>query len=419
MSEHRVPVLTGSLRRRSDPMRSNDPAIRDLLSQLRTLEVAPVPRAHFRAELRAQLVAVTPRLVAEGAPDLVRHTPASLEAAEISRTARSPWRAVTDRLPRIHIGRPLGLVTTALAVLALLLGGAVWVSHSSLPGDPLYGLKRASENAQYALTTGDVARSKELLSFAAARAGEVSALLGQTTAMSLDPGVTASDGVGPHTASLITSTLDSANQDVRQAAQMLGSEAVASRSAAPLSTMTSWVPSQATRMQSIVARIPAGALHDRAVASAELVNAAGVRANGLAGSVGCACMATARSDSLGPIPCTDCGTSQSPQPGQPTVTTPTAVPMNSTAAKAGTHSGSASTATKGGTGATGSPTPTPSPTTGTTTPGGLLPPLHLPTLPITIPTMPVTVDSCGLGLNLGGLHVGVGTCGVHLNLGNN
>src|SRR4051812_7061057 len=65
MGEHRVSML-GSLRRYEDPARSSDPRIRAVVAGLSTLEIAPPARAHFRAELRSQLVAVAPRLVAEG-----------------------------------------------------------------------------------------------------------------------------------------------------------------------------------------------------------------------------------------------------------------------------------------------------------------------------------------------------------------
>src|SRR6476469_6447535 len=68
MNEHRVPMLGGAWRRRSDPARSSDPRVRELVGALAGLEVAPPMRAEFRSELRAQLVAVTPRLVEEGEP---------------------------------------------------------------------------------------------------------------------------------------------------------------------------------------------------------------------------------------------------------------------------------------------------------------------------------------------------------------
>src|SRR5436190_1987747 len=54
MAEHRVSMLGSSLRRFEDPTRSADPRIRAVVAGLRTLEIAPPARAHFRAELRAQ-----------------------------------------------------------------------------------------------------------------------------------------------------------------------------------------------------------------------------------------------------------------------------------------------------------------------------------------------------------------------------
>src|SRR4051794_33430320 len=109
MGEHRVPLL-GALRRYEDPAHSADPKIREIVTGLRTLEVAPPPRAHFRAELRAQLVAVAPRLVAEGveaeasaAPN-ARPRPAA--AADTVKERRSFLAGL-----RIPGGRPLGIVT--------------------------------------------------------------------------------------------------------------------------------------------------------------------------------------------------------------------------------------------------------------------------------------------------------------------
>jgi hypothetical protein len=47
----------------------------------------------------------------------------------------------------------------AMAILVLVLAGATSAAASSLPGDPLYGLKRATENVRVALTFDDVART--------------------------------------------------------------------------------------------------------------------------------------------------------------------------------------------------------------------------------------------------------------------
>src|SRR5690348_17059209 len=119
MSEHRVSMPGGSsLRRFEDPAHSADPNIRAIVSGLRTLEIAPPPRAHFRAELRAQLVAVAPRLVAEGvaaeltpvspvaAPERARPQPRPAPVAQ-----PSLLRRVLAGLHNLPISRPVGIVT--------------------------------------------------------------------------------------------------------------------------------------------------------------------------------------------------------------------------------------------------------------------------------------------------------------------
>src|SRR3954447_13738346 len=65
MSEHRVTMLGASWRRSGDPGRPRAPRGRAVVGALATLPAAP-PRAEFRADLRAPLVAVTPRIVAHG-----------------------------------------------------------------------------------------------------------------------------------------------------------------------------------------------------------------------------------------------------------------------------------------------------------------------------------------------------------------
>ena len=412
MAEHRVPVLGGSLHRYVDPARSNDPRIRAVVAALGTLQDnAPAPRAHFRAELRAQLVAVAPRLVAEGpTAELVRHTPESVVTAQTapavaSRAARV--RIMLDRLPSIRLGRAGAIVAAAVAVVAMVLSGAVWISRSALPGDTLYGLKRASEDAQLSLTTGNVARGKELLTFAKTRADEVSALIGAAPATS----------VSPHTAGLVTSTLDSADDDVRQAAQLLGTQSVQSVSAAPLSNMTSWAPGQLARLQAIVSRIPAGSsLHARAVSSANLVSAALARAQTLQSQLGCTCLNGGGSDQLGPLPCLIC-TGPAPLPITVPGSTPTpggAVKGTGKSSPAQTNGSGSAAATPGNGGSSASPSQSGS------VPGLVLPSLSLPSLPlptIALPTSPpLTINSCGVGLTLGPIGVGAGTCGIHLHI---
>jgi len=182
---------------------------------------------------------------------------------------------------RISIGRPLATVTAVIAVFAMLLGGAVWLSKKALPGDVLYSLKRANENVQLSTTGGDTAKGRLYLSQASTRADEVAALLTRSSAIAAGAGPTAAGTINAHTAKLVTSTLGVADSDVRNAAQLLAREAVRSGSADPLSIMTEWAPAQIQRLQRITERLGSGATHDRAAASAKLAGAMLVRAEQL------------------------------------------------------------------------------------------------------------------------------------------
>jgi hypothetical protein len=398
MAEHRVPVLSGSLRRYEDPERSADPRIRQVVAELRTLEPAPAPRAHFRAELRAQLVAVAPRLVAEGTH---AEAPGTRAAAHPDATARSltdRLAAVFGRMRGLPLGRPIAMVTAVIAIFALLLGGAVWVSKKALPGDTLYALKRANENVQLSLTSGDTARGKEYLSFASTRADEATELLKRSSALAAGPGSTAAAGINAHTQKLVAGALNSADDDTRNASKLLGGEAVRNGSTAPLTAISSWAPGQLTTLQAVVDRIPAGALHDRAASSVQLVRAATARAQALDALSGCSCLGSAASDALGPVPCPVCELQQSPAPTPPpgtaspgTTTKPGGTPKSST--KAG--SGSTTHGTNGG----GQPSPAPTSSSsggGGTTGGGILPTGPLPPITIHVPTLlPQPTSSTG------------------------
>ena len=64
----------------------------------------------------------------------------------------------------------------AAAILVLVLAGATSAAASSLPGDPLYGLKRAGEDVRVALTFDDVARTRLLSELTDRRLDELATL---------------------------------------------------------------------------------------------------------------------------------------------------------------------------------------------------------------------------------------------------
>ena len=394
MAEHRVSVLSASLRRFEDPERSSDPRIRAIVADLRAVAPAPPMRAHFRAELRSQLVAVTPRLVTEGVgvERALTHesTPGAKRAAS-GATRELP--AVGARLGRggaFALARPTAIAASIVALLAMILGAAVWMSGNAVPGDTLYGLKRANESVQLALTSGDTARGQKYLDFAAERTHEVSVLLSRSSALAGGAGLDAGGGINSHTAKLVDTTLDSADNDVRNASRLLGTAAVQSNSANPLDVMAKWAPAQVKRLQAISARVPAGSpLATRAAASTQLVSEAVTRSKTLVTLLDCHCLEQAPSDSLGPLPCIVCTPTGAPSGGivggltsGSTGTLPD--PQNTTGLGS-----SASDSNTGSSTSSGSESPA-----GTTTsPGGL----HLPSIPVTIPPILTHPTPTGTG----------------------
>ncbi|MBE7187744.1 DUF5667 domain-containing protein, partial [Jatrophihabitans endophyticus] len=309
------------LNRFEDPETSSDPRVRALVEKLSRVDYAPAPRPEFRSELRQQLVAIAGRVVTEGEPVAVPSTagPAMLDPVEAAHAARSDadsaagsqWASVSklERPARRRkdssdrrVRRPVGLAAACVAVLVLGFSGTVWKSRSALPGDSLYGLKRASENVQLDLTTGDTARGHEYLKLATTRVQEAKDLLGQTSALASGSGDQAG-GLSPQTVSLIRSTLRSANSDVTSGSSLLGTEAVKSHSARPLTIMTKWAPTELVKLKMLATAIGTGPAHASTLHSWTVVHSALARARTLTPQVTRSC-AAAPTDNYGPKSCT-------------------------------------------------------------------------------------------------------------------
>lgn len=127
----------------------------DLLLLVESLrDIQPVlPRADFSTSLRE-------RLMAAAEIELVPGSPAAKLALPPRRTKRE------RRIAAAVGGLALVGATTGLAAAA----------QTALPGDPLYPLKRAIENAQTGLTMGDQAKGATLLSNAQDRLDELTKL---------------------------------------------------------------------------------------------------------------------------------------------------------------------------------------------------------------------------------------------------
>lgn len=285
----------------------------ELISRLRTLP-GPVPEARFKADLRAQLVAITARIVSESSAE-------DAPSAVAGHRSRAGSRALRT------LRRPVLALAGASTVLTLLLGMAVWMSSGSLPGQSLYGVKRASENVQLSMAGNDVAKGQAYLQLAGNRVREAADLLSQPGAMVASGGISADGGrLNPRTVSLVTQTLDSADADSVHGMRLLGRAAVAQMSKEPLAKMSSWLPQQRTLMTKVRDRIPAGPLRTRAQASLLLLQRIATRTGQLSSSMGCPCLARALADELGPLPCTACAAVPSPTPGGGMATVPVPIP---------------------------------------------------------------------------------------------
>ena len=279
-----------------------------LISRLQALP-GPAPEAQFRADLRAQLVAITGRIVSESEADPVTG-PDTAGALAGRRSGAAGWRALRA------LRRPVLALASASTVLVLLLGMAVWMSSGSLPGQSLYGVKRASENVQLSMAGSDVAKGQAYLQLAGNRMREAADLLSRPSAMPAAGGLIAgTPRFTPRTEELVIDTLDSADEDTVNGMRLLARAAVAQLSKEPLTKVTSWWPGQNTLVTQVRDRIPAGPLRTRVQASLLLLQRIATRTGQLNSAMGCPCLAQALADELGPVPCANCAAVPTPAPG--------------------------------------------------------------------------------------------------------
>jgi Domain of unknown function (DUF5667) len=411
MSEHRVPMLGASWRRFEDPSRSRDPKVRAVVGALATLP-SPAPRDEFRAELRAQLVAIAPRVIAESSELTTPFGDVSRRKAAVGATGVVRHRdGAFGRLAGLRVGRALTIAATVVTAFAMLFGGAVWMSQKALPGDTLYGLKRASESWQLATASSSTEKARDYLKFARTRVDEARQLASRAAASAAGAGPQAG-GVDGHTAALITSTLASADHDVTSATALLGRHAVKTRSAGSLTVLTTWAPGQLTRLHELAAAMPDSALRNRAESSASLVDEALTRAKQLAPEVASPCLARAETDSLGPVPVETCASSTSPGATPAKGHQQTSGARHGSTTSSGTRGGGSAVSTSGGaaqpqsTSTVGAPAGGSS-SSGSSSSGGII---NLPTLPTSTSSAPVQVNSCGLDVSLGPLGLGLNVC---------
>jgi Domain of unknown function (DUF5667) len=295
-----------------------------VVASLRSLGTAldGEPDPAFREATRARLVAMaavrTPGLTPEPRSLLSRLTALRPEPA------RSPVRR---RLTAALAGGALAV--TAVATL-------VAVSTGATPGDPLYDLKRGTEQTQLALSGSD--RGLTLLGFAHTRLTELASLTGS--------GDTA----------LAVETLRDMDEQTAAGAAAVAARAVAAHDPATARSLATWSADRSGELAALRPRLPAGAQPDADQTTALLTRVAD-RGSALATAIGCASgPAIGGTDPLGPVPLA-CGG------------TPTNAPTPTGGATGGSTGSGGSAPIPGTTGTPATPTPTPGTGSGT---GGVI-----------------------------------------------
>ncbi|MCP4520020.1 MAG: hypothetical protein GY824_32895, partial [Delftia sp.] len=126
------------------------------------LEMAQAARQHYRAVPQSPggLVSGRERMLAEAARQRARGS----STVPTPKTGRKTWRISVMRLVTALLVAVLGVVGLG--------GGAVWAASDSLPGDFLYPLKLATEDARLALASGSEKQVELELQFIEERVDE-------------------------------------------------------------------------------------------------------------------------------------------------------------------------------------------------------------------------------------------------------
>lgn len=230
-----------------------------------SLEGTAAPRAEFRAALRQRLIAVA-TVQASGAYAEPAVRPKALDAAVSWTQSRKAQRRI-------------GVTAGAMASVVAFAGVGI-ASSRSLPGQPFYGLKRATEGLQLDVASGDTAKGAKHLEFAKTRLREVQALSDGSGMLSLGPaqvgGVVASSSAGGH----IITTLKDFDSETRDGQSLLEKAYRASGKIEPLTILKSFASTQQVRLTALLPTLPAST-KAQAQDSLELVFSVGSSANEL------------------------------------------------------------------------------------------------------------------------------------------
>lgn len=248
----------------------------------------PAPDPAFRDALRQRLVAVA---TVQG----------DLPAAD--RAGERGFAAISYRMQR-----RVAAITGAVAVATSFAGVGVAAAHS-LPGDPFYGVKRATESVQLWVARGDEAKGQKHLEFAATRLAE---------ARKLSP-----------SSSHIASTLSAMDAETKAGSSELITAYKSSHSTAPLADLVTFTNNQVKGLSELAATLPPD-LKKKEAASVALLGGVAVQVKKVANGVCILCKPgpvvtthrTSPPPKPGPHQSKHPGTKASQQPGSTGPSTP-------------------------------------------------------------------------------------------------
>ena len=225
-------------------VRTDDPVAGPMLAVAEALRAVPSvdgPRPEFRTALRQRLVAVA----------TVQGVGATERPLERVRAAGSTWK----------VQRRLTALAAGAAVVTGITGVGLGASRS-LPGQPFYGVKRATEGVQLASTLGTEARGKRHLEFARTRLHEVKALSGSNSS-SLGPisgaHLLAAPADSAEHTKLILDTLHAMDVETRAGANDLFAAFRDSGSTEPLRALNNFSQRQYAQLQNLLGQLPVNA----------------------------------------------------------------------------------------------------------------------------------------------------------------
>lgn len=293
-------------------------------------------------------------------------------------------RLAEAEAPPKRRGHAVANLAAAAVALVLALGGiTLLLSKDALPGDPLYGIKRAGESAALSLTFDERDKAKKHLEFAANRVGELGELTRQ----------------GASTSAYFTGLADF-ETDLRAGVTQLTAIVTDQGGQARLTELRTWARQQSDRLGIQVGSAPAEA-RDKFAAARVLLDKVQARTTDLGSRLVCYTITTGSSDELGALPAAgDCVR----DPGSPDAVVPPVTPSAPSSAPTGSPSPTSAPPSSGVDTAAptgplappsgGVPPPvvaTPAPTTKTPPPTTTTPPPPLISIPPLIPGLPPIV----------------------------